>query len=198
MIFFTNPVDDVLFDFDSSVLRSEYNAKLNELGDYLVKNPDAFLVVGGFADSAGDDEYNLWLSKRRALSVKSYLLGTYDIDGQRVVSEETVALFTRRGGADYRRVLESNLEELRDLGDAIDNLVDAICLGVDARPAQHHRQHPQVRAPLGVTQHPRRGAAHDVEVEREVRPGQHHEDDDDDEVIVDDTKESKKIKNGKE
>jgi OOP family OmpA-OmpF porin len=43
------------------------------------------VVVGGFADSRGDDEYNLWLSKRRALSVKSYLLGTYDIDGDRVV-----------------------------------------------------------------------------------------------------------------
>jgi OOP family OmpA-OmpF porin len=78
-------VDDVLFDFDSSVLRSEYNAKLDELGDYLVKNPDAFLVVGGFADSVGDDEYNMWLSKRRALSIKSYLLGTYDIAGERVV-----------------------------------------------------------------------------------------------------------------
>jgi OOP family OmpA-OmpF porin len=78
-------VDDILFDFDSSVLRSEYNGKLDELGDYLVKNPDAFLVVGGFADSAGDDEYNMWLSKRRALSIKSYLLETYNIDSDRVV-----------------------------------------------------------------------------------------------------------------
>jgi len=78
-------VDDILFDYDSSVLRSEYNGKLDELGDYLVKNPDTFLVVAGFADSRGDDEYNMWLSKRRALSIKSYLLGTYDIDGDRVV-----------------------------------------------------------------------------------------------------------------
>lgn len=78
-------VDDILFDYDSSVLRSEYNGKLDELGDYLVKNPDTFLVVGGFADSRGDDEYNMWLSKRRALSIKSYLLGTYDIDGGRIV-----------------------------------------------------------------------------------------------------------------
>ena len=78
-------VDDVLFDHDSSVLRSEYNDKLNQLGDYLMKNPDAFLVVAGFADSTGDEEYNMWLSERRALSIKSYLLGTYDIDGERVV-----------------------------------------------------------------------------------------------------------------
>ncbi|MGD9309192.1 MAG: OmpA family protein [Desulfosarcina sp.] len=78
-------VDDILFDYDSSVLRSEYNGKLDELGDYLVKNPDTFLVVGGFADSRGDDEYNMWLSKRRALSVKSYLSGTHDIDGDRII-----------------------------------------------------------------------------------------------------------------
>ena len=78
-------VDDVLFDHDSSVIPSAYNEKLDQLGDYLVKNPDAFLVAGGFADSTGDDEYNLWLSKRRALSIKTYLLGTYNIDGDRVV-----------------------------------------------------------------------------------------------------------------
>ena len=76
-------VDDILFDFDSSVLRSDYNGKLDELGDYLVKNPGTFLVVGGFADSVGDDEYNLWLSKRRALNIKTYLSGTHDIDGDR-------------------------------------------------------------------------------------------------------------------
>lgn len=78
-------VDDILFDYDSSVLRSEYQSKLDELGDYLVKNPDAFVVVGGFTDSRGDDEYNMWLSKRRALSIKNYLLSTYTIDEDRVV-----------------------------------------------------------------------------------------------------------------
>jgi len=78
-------VDDILFDYDSSVISSAYNDKLDQLGDYLVKNPDAFLVVGGFADSTGDDEYNMWLSKRRALSIKTYLLGTYSIDSDRIV-----------------------------------------------------------------------------------------------------------------
>lgn len=45
---------------------------------------------------------------------------------QNLVGETEVALFTMREGPDYRRVLESNLDELRDLGDAIDNLV-TIC-----------------------------------------------------------------------
>jgi signal transduction histidine kinase len=45
---------------------------------------------------------------------------------QNLVGATEVALFTGRDGADYRGVLESNLDELRDLGDAIDNLV-TIC-----------------------------------------------------------------------
>jgi signal transduction histidine kinase len=45
---------------------------------------------------------------------------------QNLVGETEVALFKTRESADYRRVLESNLDELRDLGDAIDNLV-TIC-----------------------------------------------------------------------
>jgi OOP family OmpA-OmpF porin len=77
--------DDMLFDFDSSAIRSEYNQKLDMLGDYLQKNPEAYAVAAGFADSAGDDEYNLWLSKRRATNVKNYLVSTFNIDMNRVV-----------------------------------------------------------------------------------------------------------------
>ncbi len=76
---------DILYDFDSSVLRMEYNAKLDELGNYLKGNPDAYVVLGGFADSVGDEEYNLWLSKRRANSVKNYLVSTFGIDMDRIV-----------------------------------------------------------------------------------------------------------------
>ena len=56
---------------------------------------------------------------------------------QNLVGETEVALFTARDGDAYRRVLESNLDELRDLGDAIDNLV-AICS--ERRPADHGGQ----------------------------------------------------------
>lgn len=45
---------------------------------------------------------------------------------QNLVGETEVALFAHRADEEYRKVLESNLEELRDLGDAIDNLV-TIC-----------------------------------------------------------------------
>lgn len=45
---------------------------------------------------------------------------------QNLVGATEVALLSRREADSYRRVLESNLEELRELGDAIDNLM-TIC-----------------------------------------------------------------------
>ena len=77
---------NILFDFDSSALRSEYNEKLDKLGAFLMDNPQATVVAAGFADSQGDEEYNLWLSKRRANSVKNYLVSTFNIDMDRVVT----------------------------------------------------------------------------------------------------------------
>ncbi len=78
--------EDILFDFDSSVIQSKYNQKLDMLGDYLQKNTDAYVVAGGFSDSAGDEEYNLWLSERRAASVKDYLVNHFSIDGDRIIT----------------------------------------------------------------------------------------------------------------
>ena len=42
---------------------------------------------------------------------------------QNLIGETEVGLLTERAPAEYRRVLESHLEELRSLGDAVDNLV---------------------------------------------------------------------------
>ena len=78
--------DNMLFDYNSPAIRSEYNEKLDMLGDYLQKNPDAYVVAGGFADSTGEEEYNLALSERRAASVKDYLVNTFSIDANRIVT----------------------------------------------------------------------------------------------------------------
>ena len=79
--------DDMLFDFNSSDIRGEYNEKLAILGDYLQKNPAAFVVAAGFTDSVGSEEYNLWLSERRASRVKDYLVNKFNIDMDRIVTQ---------------------------------------------------------------------------------------------------------------
>ncbi len=79
-------LENLLFDFDSSVIRSEFNDNLDKLGDYLQKNPDALVVAAGFTDSVGSEEYNLWLSERRASSVKDYLVNKFNIDMDRIAT----------------------------------------------------------------------------------------------------------------
>ena len=43
-------------------------------------------VAAGFADSVGDEEYNLALSERRAASFKDYLVNNFGIDANRIVT----------------------------------------------------------------------------------------------------------------
>jgi OOP family OmpA-OmpF porin len=77
--------DDILFDFNNAELRPEYDEKKMMLVDFLQQNPETYVVVAGFTDSVGDEEYNLGLSERRAESVKSALTSA-GIDGNRVVT----------------------------------------------------------------------------------------------------------------
>ncbi|MEC3906465.1 OmpA family protein [Tamlana sp. 2201CG12-4] len=59
---------------------NEYHAvnneivKLNGLVDYLKANPDIKVICHGYADSRGTDDYNINLSKKRAETIKLFLL----------------------------------------------------------------------------------------------------------------------------
>jgi OOP family OmpA-OmpF porin len=59
-------LNNILFDFGSADIRSEYHDKLDTLARFLEKNPEAYVVIEGFTDSIGDPKYNLALSRRRA------------------------------------------------------------------------------------------------------------------------------------
>src|SRR5690242_1400638 len=56
----------ILFDTDSSALRSASRTTLNELAENFGQYPDNLLVVEGHTDSTGTDAYNQKLSERRA------------------------------------------------------------------------------------------------------------------------------------
>lgn len=78
-------LENIHFDFNSADLRGEYEEKLNRLGDYLKNNPDAYVVASGYADSVGDEDYNMALSKRRAASARDFLVDQVGIDADRIV-----------------------------------------------------------------------------------------------------------------
>jgi len=84
---------------------------------------------------------------------------------QNLVGETEVALLRERDGEAYRKVLTSHLEELRSLGDAIDNLV-TICSAGEAG-----RAHPRELIDLGeearirLARERTQGARHRVELD---------------------------------
>src|SRR5436189_160774 len=65
--------NEVLFDFDSSALRSASRDSLREMAGVFQKYPDTTISVEGHTDSIGSASYNKALSRRRAGSVSNYL-----------------------------------------------------------------------------------------------------------------------------
>lgn len=76
---------DINFDFDQTSIRAGDHSNLKQVAEFLQKNPKAYAVLAGFTDSRGDQEYNLSLSKMRALSAKNYILEQSQIDPDRVM-----------------------------------------------------------------------------------------------------------------
>jgi outer membrane protein OmpA-like peptidoglycan-associated protein len=65
--------NEVLFDTNSSALRSASKDSLREMADVFEKYPDTTIQVAGHTDSVGSNAYNERLSERRASSVANYL-----------------------------------------------------------------------------------------------------------------------------
>jgi len=80
-------VDNILFDFDSTQIRSEYNEKLSILGEFLKNNPSTYVVLTGFTDGAGSSEYNLGLARRRAESIEAYLVDKFNVSVGQIVTQ---------------------------------------------------------------------------------------------------------------
>lgn len=67
--------NEVLFDYNSTALRSASRTALEEMSEVFQNYPDTTIIVEGHADSTGSMSYNQRLSERRAGSVASYLEG---------------------------------------------------------------------------------------------------------------------------
>jgi len=78
-------VGHILFDFNQSDVKAQFEADLNQLGDFLKKNPNAYTLLVGYTDNIGSDEYNLGLSNRRADSVADYLMKNMGIGRDQIV-----------------------------------------------------------------------------------------------------------------
>ncbi|PID76095.1 MAG: hypothetical protein CSB23_00295 [Deltaproteobacteria bacterium] len=66
--------NDVLFEFDKSVIREAFIPEINLWVQYFLENPSVTAEIYGHADSTGTVKYNQGLSERRAAAVLNYMV----------------------------------------------------------------------------------------------------------------------------
>jgi len=83
----TNPLDPsddlmlfevyIQFDYDTTVIKPQYFAEIDQVARVLQRNPQATAVIEGHADrrTRSSEKYNQDLSERRAQAVQSYMTG---------------------------------------------------------------------------------------------------------------------------
>ena len=72
------------FDFDKAVVKPVYHNPIEKLANFLKAYPDKNVELEGHTDSIGPDDYNMKLSKRRAESVKKYLVEKFGTEASRI------------------------------------------------------------------------------------------------------------------
>jgi peptidoglycan-associated lipoprotein len=71
---FKSQVQDAFFDYDTYDIRSDAQGVLAKDASFLVSHPDIKVVIGGFCDERGSNEYNLALGQNRADAAKNALV----------------------------------------------------------------------------------------------------------------------------
>ena len=95
---------NVLFEHNSSVLRSAFDSELGVAAATLRDNPQLRATVEGHTDSTGEDRYNQWLSERRAESVRSLLVDREGVNPAQINAQ---------GFGEARPVADNNTSEGR-------------------------------------------------------------------------------------
>jgi len=67
-------VQDIFFDYDTYDVRGDAQATLSRDASYLASNPSVKIVIGGYCDERGSNEYNLALAQNRADAAKNALV----------------------------------------------------------------------------------------------------------------------------
>ena len=67
-------VQDVFFDYDAYDIRTDAQGVLSKDASYLASHPNVKVVIGGYCDERGSNEYNLALGQNRADAAKNALV----------------------------------------------------------------------------------------------------------------------------
>jgi peptidoglycan-associated lipoprotein len=67
-------VHDIFFDYDTPDIRSDAQTILSQDAAYLNSHPNVKVVIGGYCDERGSNEYNLALGQNRAEAARNALV----------------------------------------------------------------------------------------------------------------------------
>lgn len=79
---------EIYFDYNSAAVSPKAEPQLHSLGKALT-SPDlagSVMMLGGHTDAKGNDSYNQSLSERRAETVRKFLIETYKVPAENLVS----------------------------------------------------------------------------------------------------------------
>ncbi len=68
-------LQDIFFDYDRADIRPDARPVLRENAEIIQNKPGVLVVIEGYCDTRGTEEYNLALGQIRADSTKAYLVG---------------------------------------------------------------------------------------------------------------------------
>jgi len=77
---------DLLFEFNRSELRESAKIGLLKLALLIDKNPNLYCWIEGHSDLIGGDAFNIELSRKRAESVKHYLVNSLRMNPERILT----------------------------------------------------------------------------------------------------------------
>lgn len=77
---------DIHFDFDKATIIDKAVLSIQKIGQTMRVDPDLQIVILGFTDAKGNDDYNKRLSQQRAESVKEAIMTQFGIAGHRITA----------------------------------------------------------------------------------------------------------------
>lgn len=77
---------NIMFDFNSAVIRSENYAFLDSMASFLLKNRNLIIEVSNHSDERGSNHYSVCLTCKRAKSIADYLISK-GIDTNRLLAK---------------------------------------------------------------------------------------------------------------
>lgn len=104
---------NIEFDTNKSNIKPQYNDELKRVADFLAEFPTAKGAIEGHTDNVGGKAYNMKLSQRRANSVRSYLIKTFNVAPERISAKghgltKPVASNKTADGRKQNRRIEAN------------------------------------------------------------------------------------------